>query len=105
MFIMPPKAWAERVVAGTAEIFGFAILPVCADADDDETGIDREREFADDSRPFERAGRRRLHPHVGNLPERHQELDPPGILEVQTHGEPVLGDVRLVAAVFARAAG
>jgi hypothetical protein len=29
----------------------------------------------------------------------------PGILEVQIHGEPVLGDVRLVEAVFARAAG
>ena len=54
-------------------------------------GFDREGQLVADPVAFTRAGRRRLHPHVGDLPQRHQQLDTPGLLQIDTHGELVLG--------------
>ena len=42
---------------------------------------------------------------VRNLPQLHQELDPASVLEVEAHRQLVLGDLGLVAAMGARAAG
>ncbi len=95
----------DRVVARAAEIVLLAVLPVGADPHDDEARVDRERQLVGDPVAFERPGHRRFHPNVGDLPQRHQQLDPAGVLQIEPHRQFVLGDLGLVAAVGSRAAG
>ena len=80
-------------------------MPVGADPHDDKAGVDRQRQLAGDAATFERAGRRRLHPDVGNLPQRHQQIEAARLFEIKPHRQLILGDFGLVASVRAGAAG
>ena len=94
----------HRVIARTPEIVLLAVLPVGADPHDHEARVDRERQLVSDAVAFECAGRRGFHPYVGDLPQRHQELDAARLLEVEPHRQLVFRDFGLVAAVGARPA-
>ncbi len=94
----------QSVVAGAAEIVLLAVLAVRRDAHDDEARVDRKREFIADAVALARTGSRRFHPHVRDLPQRHEELEPSCLLQVETHRELVLGDVGLVGAMRSWAA-
>ena len=96
---------SDRVVARAAEIVLLAILSVGADPHDDEARVDCQRQLVGDPVAFERPGRGQFHPNVRNLPQRHQQLDPAGVLEIEAHRQFVLGDLCLVAAVGPRSAG
>ena len=91
----------DRVVTRATQVVLLTVLPVRTYPHDHEAGIDGERQLVGDTVAFERAGRRRFHPHVRNLPQGHQQLDSARLLEVESHRQLILCDFGLVASMGA----